>query len=55
MNAAEQITDLLTKTAKLRWEAGPHFHDSLMEAIYTDAAQIADRAITRTGEKPRFS
>jgi ferrous iron transport protein B len=25
-----------------------------MEAIYTDAAAIADRAVTRPGEKPRF-
>jgi ferrous iron transport protein B len=25
-----------------------------MESIYTDAAHIADRAVTRSGEKPRF-
>jgi ferrous iron transport protein B len=39
----------------LRWQIGGDLHDRLMEAsIYTEAAQIADRAVTRPGEKPRF-
>jgi ferrous iron transport protein B len=55
MNAQDEQTDLLSATANLRWEAGPHFHDALMEAIFTDASQIADRAITLSGEKPSFN
>ncbi|MCB0230176.1 MAG: ferrous iron transporter B, partial [Anaerolineae bacterium] len=38
----------------LRWEIGSDFHQTLMETIYTDAARIADRAVTRPGEKQRF-
>ena len=48
-------TESILSTAKrLRWETGGNFHDSLMEAIYQDAARIADRAVTRSSEKPRF-
>ena len=46
--------DLLSTAATLRWEAGPNLHDALMEAIYTDAAELADRAATRSDRKPRF-
>ncbi len=38
----------------LRWQVGQNFHEQLMEDIYTDAARIADRAVARAGEKPRF-
>ena len=38
----------------MRWETGANLHDSLMEAIYTDAARIADRAVSRSGTRPRF-
>jgi ferrous iron transport protein B len=40
--------------SRLRWQVGKDFHQQLMEAIYTEAAHLADRATTRTGEKPRF-
>jgi ferrous iron transport protein B len=39
---------------QLRWRVGKDFHLQLMEAIYTEAARLADRAVTRDGEKPRF-
>ncbi len=45
---------ILASAQALRWEIGGDFHQTLMEAIYTDAAAIADRAVTRPGEKPRF-
>jgi ferrous iron transport protein B len=45
---------LLEKASHLRWEVGPQFHDSLMQAIYADAARIAERAVTPAGQKPRF-
>ncbi|KAA3644054.1 MAG: ferrous iron transporter B [Chloroflexi bacterium] len=46
--------DILTTAKKLGAEIDGDFRDLLVEAIYDDAARIADRAVTRTGEKPRF-
>lgn len=46
--------DILTTAQALRWEIGQDYHERLMEAIYTDASNIADRAVTRPGEQPRF-
>jgi len=46
--------DILVTAQSLRWEIGQDYHERLMEAIYTDASNIADRAVTRPGEKPRF-
>ncbi|MFQ5639311.1 MAG: nucleoside recognition domain-containing protein [bacterium] len=45
---------ILTKASTLRWEVGEQFHDSLMEAIYQDAARISERVVTHPGEKRRF-
>ncbi|MBN1669077.1 MAG: hypothetical protein JW862_18430, partial [Anaerolineales bacterium] len=45
---------ILNIAQSLRWEIGGDFHEHLMEAIYTDAARIADRAVTRPDQKPRF-
>ncbi|MEJ2086403.1 MAG: FeoB small GTPase domain-containing protein [Acidobacteriota bacterium] len=39
---------------QLRWQVGKDFHLQLMEGIYTEAARLADRAVTREGQKPRF-
>lgn len=47
-------TDILQTAETLRWQIGHNFHEQLMEDIYTEAARIADRAVTRAGEKPRF-
>ncbi|MCJ7703731.1 MAG: hypothetical protein MUO62_19295 [Anaerolineales bacterium] len=46
--------DIMKSAESLRWEVGIDFHEKLMESIYTDAAQIADRAVNRPGEKPHF-
>jgi ferrous iron transport protein B len=46
--------ELLSAAQALRWEVGSDFHEKLMESIYADAAHIADRAVARPGEKPRF-
>ena len=56
MSTTSQITidDLLGSADDLRWEIGPNFHDHLIEAIYTDAARIADRAVSRPDKPPRF-
>lgn len=46
---------ILEEASAIRWEVGEHFHDSLMEAIYQDAARISERVVTRMGGKPRFN
>lgn len=46
--------EILKSAQSLRWEVGVDFHEKLTESIYKDAAQIADRAVTRPEGKPRF-
>lgn len=46
--------DIIQSAEQLRWQVGQNFHEQLMEDIYTDAAQLADRSVTRPGEAPRF-
>jgi ferrous iron transport protein B len=46
--------DIFALAASLRWQVGKDFHQELMELIYTEAARLADRAVHRTGETPRF-
>jgi len=48
------VDEILSAADTLRWEVGENYHDSLMEGIYTDATRIADRAVSRSGEQPRF-
>jgi ferrous iron transport protein B len=45
---------VLAAAHQLRWHVGKDFHQKLMESIYAEAARIADRSVTRSGEKPRF-
>ncbi len=49
-----QVEDLFRLASELRWQVGGDFHQSLMEAIYTEAARIADRAVSRPGSAKRF-
>jgi ferrous iron transport protein B len=46
--------DLLQTARGLRAEVGAGMHDQLAEALYTDAARLADRAVTHPDERPRF-
>jgi ferrous iron transport protein B len=46
--------DILRTAEQLRWQVGQNFHEQLMEDIYTNAAQLADRSVTYPGETPRF-
>jgi ferrous iron transport protein B len=46
--------DILQTAEDLRWEIGQEFHEQLMENIYAEAAQLADRAVTWPDEQPRF-
>jgi ferrous iron transport protein B len=46
--------NLLSSADVLRQNLGENFQDHLTEALYTEAAQIADRTVTRPGEHARF-
>jgi len=43
--------EILSTANNLRWEIGEHFHDSLMESIYSNASTITKRAVTLPSEK----
>ncbi len=51
---SDPAADLLQTARALRAEVGGGMHDQLAEALYTDAARLADRAVTRPDERPRF-
>jgi ferrous iron transport protein B len=46
--------DIIGAANELRWKIGGNIHEGLVEGIYTDASRIADRAVVRPGERPRF-
>jgi ferrous iron transport protein B len=50
--AAQNILDTANR---LRWEVGSSVHENIVEAIYTDAAQIADKAVAYPDKPPRFN
>ena len=50
----DKIEDILSTAQALRWEIGASFHEKMMEAAYAQAAQIADRVVSRPNEKKRF-
>ena len=52
--AQDSPREILATAQALRWEVGEDFHESVMEALYTNAAEIAERSVIRPGEKPRF-
>lgn len=54
MSAQKTREALLSEATALRWDIGPDFHDSLMEALYTDAARIADRAVAHDSREHRL-
>ncbi len=45
---------LIEEASSLRWQIGADFHQAVMEGIYAEAARVADRAVTRSGQRPRF-
>jgi ferrous iron transport protein B len=54
-NPAPSPRDVLNQAAQLRWQIGGNVHEALVEAIYTDAAQIADRAVEYPDRPSRFN
>ena len=51
----EDTQDLLDLASELRWEVGENFHDTLVEGIYADAAQIAQKTEIKQGEPNPYS
>ena len=49
-NTTGQLVD---QANALRWKAGLNFHQVLVESIYAEAAQIADRVVRRQTAKPQ--
>lgn len=52
-STAESAADILETARRLRREVPGDVHEHLVEAIYADAARIADRAVSRPGRKAR--
>jgi ferrous iron transport protein B len=51
----KRISEEILDTANtLRWELGENLHDSLLESIYQDAANISEKVVTKTDAKPRY-
>ena len=51
---SETTEKLLTLASDLRWNVGGDFHQSLMESIYAEAAEIADHVVAPDGQPPKF-
>ena len=49
-NATRSVLDT---ASRLRWQVGPDFHQSLVEAIYADAARIAGRSVSTPQQAAR--
>ena len=56
MPASPAATDLLLNAQRLRQQITVDLHEQVVEAIYADAARIADRAVTRPdgSHRPTF-
>ncbi|WP_028974574.1 nucleoside recognition domain-containing protein [Spirochaeta cellobiosiphila] len=52
--SSDNFQALLDKADNLRWELGNNFHEKVSEELYRNATKIADKAVTRPDEKPRF-
>jgi len=56
MKSKEDNKNTILKTAnELRWQLGENLHDSLLESIYQDAAQISEKVVSQGDGKPRFN
>ena len=51
----DKANNLLDLTKELRWNIGDNFHDKLTEGIYTDASEIASKAVVDDSSKARNS
>jgi ferrous iron transport protein B len=52
--ATNTHSEALRTATALRWELGADLHEDLVEATYSEASRIAERAVARPGQRPRF-
>ncbi|KAA3648159.1 MAG: ferrous iron transporter B [Chloroflexi bacterium] len=53
-NATPTVNDILNNAQELRYSVGTNFHQEIVEGVYTEAARVADRAVTRPDQEGRF-
>ncbi len=53
-NKAQAVSSILKNAENLRLELNNDFHEKISEELYTNAARIADKAVTRPEGNPRF-
>ncbi|MGQ1889691.1 ferrous iron transport protein B [Thermophagus sp. OGC60D27] len=54
-NNQEERDQLLGMVNTARWNLGINFHDSIVEGIYNDAAEIAAKVVKTDDQKPAYS
>jgi len=52
-SSSAHVEDIVAAARDFRSQLGTDFHEQLVEAMYSTAAGIADRAVTKPGEKAR--
>ncbi len=55
MSGEARVEDIVTTAGDLRSRLGSDFHELWVEAVYSTAARIADRAVSKPGEKARLT
>lgn len=55
INQIKNREAILSTANNLRWEIGESIHDTLMESIYSNAAEISQRAVSLPSEKARVN
>lgn len=53
--ADDPVEGIIARADALRWETGEEFHDAVIEALYADAARIADACVAREGTRTPFA
>lgn len=51
----DPVEGIIARADALRWETGEEFHDAVIEALYADAARIADACVAREGTRTPFA
>ncbi len=53
-STSPQAVELLQKVESLRWKISADIHEQLTELLFTEAARIADRAVSHQGEENKL-
>jgi ferrous iron transport protein B len=54
-NNINEREKLIASANALRWEIGENFHDSIIEAIYEDAAEISNKVVSKKEQTKKYS